>query len=336
MPVKILQPGEARPKVVGIDFEKGVRLAKESGLSIDQIRTELIGAYSKHLLGMKDVYIVGQKLSGIDPNLAGVSRIVEVFSDPSSPIDPDRGYETFFKEINMRQATETSFGLLDIKGGITFYQQKEGQEVKMSKSATTSKAYVERSRFSGGIVILDDYIRYNQFYKIEAIFDEATIGWFDQKATLHYGMLAALSGGILMAWDTDLSTTINNACNQLIEKNKTKSAIKGNKRFVLVIPEGARFKVAKALAASFQNANTNINEIVYPIQNVVPTTYLPVATHMYVGIAGGKNQKGEWEDFNARPAQRDETKLGATNVWTGAYGSIIGDEEQWVRIPLSA
>lgn len=328
--------GEARARRPMIDWEKGIKAAKEKGLSIEQIKDQLVEAFSKYLKRTAKAALVGEKIRGVDPNLEGTAPIVELFSDPGSPVEPDRGYEAIFTEVNMRQSTSRNFELLDIVGGISFYQQKTGEEAKLSVIGDSSKTSVEMLRFTGGINILDDYIRFNEWYKIEEIFNEAIIGWWDVKAELFYGLMELLDASIDVTWDTDLSTTINNACADLLKVNKTKSALKGRKRFVITCPEGARFKVAKALAASFKNANSNTNEIVYSIQAVVPTTYFSDETNLYVSIPAGKSKRGEWDDFHARPATRDELKGGEAHVWTGAYNGVIGDKDQHRRVPLSA
>jgi len=60
-----------------------------------------------------------------------------------------------------------------------------------------------------------------------------------------------------------------------------------------------------------------------------------VNTSYYVSLAGFKNKRGEWEDLNAREAQRDEQHLGAVHVWTGAYNGVIGLAAQHRRCSLS-
>jgi hypothetical protein len=46
-------------------------------------------------------------------------------------------------------------------------------------------------------------------------------------------------------------------------------------------------------------------------------------------------QRGEWEDLNTREPQRNELKLGADHVWTGAYNGVIGETKQFRRCALT-
>lgn len=277
--------------------------------------------------------VQGGKMVGTDANLVAVAPIVLVMSDSIKA--PDRGYEVLFDEVDMRASQSDSFEVLDVTGGVTFYQQKPGQEAKLSKLPTTAKTSVGYLRFIGGFPILDDWIRFNKYYLIDQLFADTVRRWYDQKATLVYGLMAALSSGINEAYSTDDITTINNACaNILINLQAAGYAVDENSQFVLTCNPSLRARIFKAIAASFTNPNTNNNQIVYNISTVVSTTKLANTTY-YVSLAGGKNQRGEWEDLNLRPPQRNELVLGADHIWTGAYNAIIGEAKQHRRCALS-
>lgn len=287
----------------------------------------------KYLRKMAAAPLQGEKIRGADPNLMASIPIMEVISDPNAVAEPDRGYELIFKLVDMRGSRVKTFSVLDVLGGVTFYQQEPGEPAKLSPVPSSAKTDVGMLRFTGGIPILDDWLTYNEFYLIDQLMENTIIGWWDKKANLFYSLMIAMDASINVAFDTDISTTINNACASILNSMKTKKNT-GPKRFVITCRESDRFKIAKALSASFANANTNLNEIVYNIQAVVPTTYITEAK-FYVSLPGLKNNRGEWEDFNARPAQRNELVLGADHVSTGAYNGIIGDKTQHRRCALS-
>ncbi|MEW6115657.1 MAG: hypothetical protein AB1553_01995 [Nitrospirota bacterium] len=301
-------------------------------------KKQLLNAFSHFARKQASMPVRGQKMRVSDPNLQAMIPIIEVVSDPGVVTDVDRGYELIFKEVDMRQARSNKFPVLDVTGGVTFYQMTAGEEAKLSRLPSTAKTDVGMLRFIGGLPILDDWINYNEYYLIDQLFEDAYLGYYDKKAQLFYGLLIALDSSINVAFDTDISTTINKACAGILASLKTKKAKNtGQKRFVITCRESDRFKIAKALAASFANANSNINEIVYNIQAVIPTTYISEShNYFYVSLPGFKNMRGEWEDFNARDAQRNELILGADQVWTGAYNGIIGLAEQHRRCALSA
>lgn len=275
----------------------------------------------------------GQKMTGLDSNLMGQIPVVLVMSDTIKT--PDRGYEVLFAEVDMRQSQSNTFDVLDITGGVTFYQQLVGEEAKLSKIPTSAKTQVALIRYIGGFPILDDWIRFNQYYKIDQLTADTIRRWYTQKATIMYGLLAALGSGINQSFSTDDVTTINNACAKILEDLEAAGYdVDENEPFVITCNPILKARIFKAIASTFITPNTNNNQIVNNISAVVATTKV-ANTSYYVSLPGGKNMRGEWEDLNARPPQRNELKLGADHVWTGAYNAIIGEAKQHRRCALS-
>jgi hypothetical protein len=277
--------------------------------------------------------LAGQKLAGPDANLMSAIPISLVMSDTIKA--PDRGYELLFDEIDMRQSTNNTFDLVGVSGGATFYQQASGEEAKLSKIPTSALTAVSMLRFTGGFNILDDWLRFNQYYKIDQLAADTVRRWYDKRASIFYGLMVALSSGINQAFATDDATTINNACVQiLLDLQAAGYVIDENSQFVITCNPALRMRIFKALAASFMAPNTNINQITFNISAVISTTKVANTTY-YVSLPGVKSQRGEWEDLNARPPQRNELMLGAAHVWTGGYNGIIGESKQYRRCALS-
>lgn len=298
----------------------------------DDKKALIVDAANSFMEKINKTKVAGTKLSGADPNLQGQIPVVLVMSDTVK--SPDRGYELLFDEQDLRQSSSDTFEILDVTGGVTFYQQKTGQEVDMSKIPKSAKTNVGMLRFIGGINILDDWLRFNKFYLIDQLFADTVKRWWGKKATLFYGLISALTG-IDEAFDTDDVTTINNACaNILTDLDAAGYDVDENEQFTIVCNPKLRSRIFKAIAASFVSPNTNNEQIVYNINAVVSSTKI-ANTSYYVALPGIKSQRGEWEDFNARPAQRDERLLGAAHVWTGAYNGIIGEKKQYKKCALS-
>jgi hypothetical protein len=307
-----------------------------------EVREAIVDQFNRHLtklnktrpgLLVNPVKEAGMKMSGVDSNLAGISPIVLVQSDTIKK--PDRGYELLFAEKDMRQATSRSFEVLDVSGGVTFYQHDEGEEAKLSKIPTTAKTTVSLLRFTGGFPILDDWLRYNEYYKIDELSNDTISRWYNKRATLFYGLLVALAAGINQTFDTTDVQTINNACSKILEDLEAAGyAVDENEEFVITCNPTLRGRIMMALAASYLNPNTNNRKIEFNIAAVISTTKI-ASTSYYVSIPGGKNQRGEWEDLNARPPQRNELVLGADHIWTGAYNGVIAESKQHRRCSLS-
>ncbi|MFW5902061.1 MAG: hypothetical protein ACOCTS_03360 [Thermodesulfobacteriota bacterium] len=312
---------------------KVIDWAKINDIPPEKRKEKILGAVNHFIKKVDAMPHENVKTTGADPNLTGQSPIALTMSDTIKT--PDRGYEVLFDEMDMRQSTNKAFDVLDVSGGVTFYQQLPGERAQLSKLPTAAKTAVSMLRFTGGFAILDDWLRFNEYYKIDQLTADTVRRWYNDKATIMYGLIEALGSGINESFDTDDVTTINNAC----AKIQTDLAAAGypideNPSFWILAHPNLKMRLMKALASAFINPNSNSNQIVWPIAGIVNTTKIATSSY-YVGLPGYKNQKGEWEDLNARPAQRDELKLGADHVWTGAYNAVIAESKQWRRCSLS-
>lgn len=312
--------------------------AKIQDIKASERVNHIIDAAQKFLKKMQDSPVIaapvqGEKITGHDTNLMGAVPVALVMSD--SIKSPDRGYEVLFDEVDMRAANNDSFEILDVSGGVTFYQQVTGEEAKLSKLPTSAKTLVSFLRFIGGFNILDDWLRFNKYYLIDQLFADTVRNWFNKKATIFYGLIAALGAGINQAFVTDDVTTINKACaGILIDLEAAGYAVDENSQFVITCNPLVKDRILKALAATYLIPNSNNNKIIHNISTVVSTTKI-ASTSYYVSLPGGKSQRGEWEDLNLRPPQRNELVLGAAHIWTGAYNGIIGESKQYKRCSLS-
>lgn len=303
--------------------------------TLEEKREKIIDA-ANHFVrkSMKAPLITAGKMTTGDPNLMPGQPPIALVTSDSIKV-PDRGYEVIFDEVDMRASNNDTFEMLDVTGGVTFYQVSAGEEAKISKVPKSAKTLVPFLRFLGGINILDDWLRFNKFYLIDQLFSDTIRRWWNNKATIFYGLLAALSNSINEAFATDDVTTINNACSQiLVDLHDAGYPVDENSQFVITCNPKTRGRIYKALAASFSLPNLNNSQIMYNISAVVSTTKI-ANTSYYVSLPGDKNMRGEWEDLNMRLPQRDEVKLGATHVWTGAYNGIIGEPKQHRRCSLA-
>ncbi len=301
---------------------------------LDAISTALKSVADQPLVKEAPTTVLGSKALGADPSL--VHSAPPIIVAGSDTVDaPDRGYEALFREVNLRQSTSKTFEIADVTGGITFMQHLPGEEAELSELPKATKAVVSMLRFTGGFPILDDWLRFNELYKIDELTSDTVKRWYDQKADLFYNLMELLGAGINESFVTDDATTINNACAKIITDLQAAGAgVSAASRFYITCHPNLMFRIYKALAASFTNANANINQIVYPIAGVIPTAKI-ASTHYYVSLPGYKSVRGEWEDLNTREPQRNELKLGADHVWTGAYNGAIASTLQHRRCALS-
>jgi hypothetical protein len=270
----------------------------------------------------------GQKVTGTDPVLTGVAPVILV-TVTTTPT-PDRGYELIYRAVNMRASTSKTVEILNVSGGVTFFQHEEGMPAELSELPKGSKATFAMLRFSGGFPILDDWFRFNEYYKIDQLTGDTEDG---------YTLLELLDNTIDMNFDASDIQTINKACATI--KNDLKAAKYKNvdtlaSRFIIVCNEIHNHRIMKALSADWKNPNNNDDKVIYNIGAVVNTTHIPsTADYYYVIVPGMKNVMADWDDLNLRPPQRNELKLGADYVWTGAYNFAIAEKLQIRRCALS-
>lgn len=320
------------------NWEKFEKIKTEKNLTGEQQKALIVKAAASHFIKtarqpLEYEKVVREKVAGADANLMGARPVFLVSFSPDSP---DRGYEMIFREFDMRASTNKTFELLNVTGGITYQQIVPGEQAEMTKVPPSTLTPVSGLRFIGGYTILDDWLRFNEYYKIDQLTEDAEDSWWSDKAAIFYGLLTALSASINIAYDTSMAKTINKACVDIIEKLTAKKfrRVNSNSSFVITCNEADRYAILEALTATFSTPNTNHTPVIYNIKAVVPTTYV-TAGNFYVSLPDGKNGRGEWEDFNARPAQRDELKLGADHVWTGMYNGIIAEIDQHRRCATS-
>jgi hypothetical protein len=317
-------------KLYGMDVIKWEGLKE---VNPTERKDKIIDAISAFIKKVNALPVSGEKLSGVDNNL-NVQQAVRLINSDTIKT-PDRGYEALFDEIDMRASTNTTFDILDVTGGVTFYQQVLGEDAKLSDLPTSAKTAVGFLRFIGGFPILDDWLRFNQFYKIEELTRDTIARWYDKKASIFYGLVAALGAGINQAFSTDDVTTINNACSQIVTDMAAAGyVVDENASFTLTCHPTLKARMMKALSAAFLMPNSNNNQIVFNVNALVTTTKL-ANTSYYISLPGVKNLRGEWEELNARPAERSELKLGADHIWTGAYNGVIAETKQHRRCSLS-
>ncbi len=258
----------------------------------------------------------------------------------ASIVDPLQmfGFEEMFTFVDMRGSTQTHFDILNITNAITFREQKTGERMPVYGISSTG-ASVEKMRVSAAIGILDDWFKYQQFWNLNQAAEEARSKYYYKQAYDHYTLLQATTSGINQAYVTSDINTINLACDKILAACVNLGyTLTGNETFILRSNVLYRYRITKALAASFNapNATLGADQVIF---NVIPafTTVLSATSPSagyYVGLAGIKSQRGIWQDLIAEQS-RDILLLGSDLAYSGVYNAAIGNESQWARCALS-
>ncbi len=271
----------------------------------------------------------GTKMFPSDGNLTGAIPIINVFSNTA---EVDFGYERVFDFVDMRGSTSKTFEILDTTNGITFEQVKEGDVIKLRK-VSTAKAPVGYLKYGGGLGFLDDWFRFNQYYLMDDIVRDVRAKYYNTMAGVHYSLITGLTG-IDQAFATDDVTTINNACAQILKDLEGKGYAPGeNPSFKILCGVGLKARIAKALAAAFYLPNSNNNQIVYNIDEVIASSKIPDANY-WVCVPGIKSKRAVWDDLNSE-SQRDALRRAEDITWEGKFNAAIADKLLFKKCALA-
>lgn len=242
------------------------------------------------------------------------------------------GFEDLFDFVDMRQSTQTSFDILDVKNLITFKELKSGHPMDVY-GIEDGIASVSKLEYGAAIGILDDWFNYQKFWNLNQAVIEARAQALKKMAADHFALFVAITSDQNQTFATDDITTINNACAGILDDlDALGFAITGNEVFELRANILLKQRIEKAFRLTFNSPNSGANELVHTI-NRKYTTGL-VATTYYVGIAGLKTKRGVWRDLTAE-ADRDILTRGSNIAYSHSYNAAIGEEDQWRRCSLS-
>jgi hypothetical protein len=298
-------------------------IARTAGVDEDLVQRVMLALGQKGMTGPSDA-----------PHLMNLNRPVIAGLFDTSIIDPltTFGFEDLFSFVDMREAGQEYFDILDVTNAITFTERKSGSPAKVY-GISSGSSRVTLMEKAAGIGIEDRWIDYNQFWNLNEAIVEARSKYYDQQATDHYALLAAISAGQNEAFSTDDITTINNACANILNDCSGKGfTLTGNEVFELRANILLKQRIEKAFTLTFASPRSDANQLVFTV-NRVYTTKL-AATSYYVGLPGRKAKRGTWKDLYAEP-QRDAAKGGTDVFYAGQYNAAIGEEDQFRRCGLS-
>lgn len=307
--------------------------------------TNGVTLFGKHAANMPDEKTVRDYLSqkwavpADTPNLAATAGQVVSYFHTNMP-ELDLGWQQLFTLVDMRESTQDSFEVIDTQLGVSFTQQKMGAEIKVRRNITESKSSVQYLSFGDGIGILDDYLRFQKFWTIEQAVMEFQANAYDKQASLHYGLLTALSSAVDVAFATDDTQTLNKAAAQILRAvhGKGYGASQSSGFVIVCAPENVG-RITKMLTASAGSLivayNANVHPVNVHVSAVIATTHVPSdAGAYYLVLPGRKLQRGNWKDLTVE-TQRNIYARG--NDWVGEmkFNAIIGNQAQVARVKFS-
>lgn len=309
----------------------------------------LVGALQEFMLGPKKV---------ADVMLAhGVQEYTTKADFPAEVLDVIEKYHTGVEEIDVgwRQVFDVKdftatkkngFKLRDVSSTLTYRKVPAGDKVEVYKM-TGSDAEVTFDRYGGALGWDRTWFDDEEYWLVTDTAIEFRSKFYNDMATVHYGLIEALGAGINLAWqnpspvtlaNTDAQyelsrdiNTINAACLAIFTNLKAAGMnVTPNTPLVILAPLALRARLNRALQAAYGQASlrnpTQVEYVVTPIY----TLNLTSNTVYYVTLPGKKTKSGirkELEVFS----DFDILAYADVSAGWGRYGAGIGEASQFVR-----
>ena len=276
---------------------------------------------------------------GDNPALAATTqRVVQYFHTGLNELD--LGWTNLFRFVDMRAANQPSFKIIGASTGLTFKQRAPGEKVEINRNFGETSAEVEFITYAGGLGVLDDWLRFQQYWTVQQVVEEFRGKFYDKQAEIHYGLFTAIGSGINVAFDTDATKTFNKAVAGMMRalNGKGYGISSGAQVDIIVNPEqlGYVLKMLEATRGSQMVAyNAASQPLAFSVRNIIATTAVPAnATAYYVVLADRKIQRATWLDLQIETT-RDIYKRAQDWVGTSQFNAAIGDTDQVRRVAFS-
>lgn len=272
---------------------------------------------------------------GDTPLLESIGQQVQDWYHTGMP-DVDTGYEQLFGYIDMRDSSQDHFSINATSGGITWKQLKPGEEVKIRRTITEDETIVRYLEMGAGFGVLMDWLRFQQWWRIDDVIAEFRATYYDTRAKMHYGLFTALGSGINTAFATDDATTFNNAVGTIL---RNVEGVGGNPGVYIVANPETAGRIQRMLMATVGShivaAGGMSQPLAFTVRGVIVTQHIASnAGHYYVVLPGRKLKRADWQDLAIKS---DHNIYSEATDWVGRgkYNAIVGDQAQVRRVALS-
>lgn len=269
---------------------------------------------------------------------ATADRVAGFFHSGLNEID--LGWTNLFQFVDMRQSTKSSFKIIGASTSMVFKQRAAGEKVEISRDITSTDAPVEYVTYAAGLGILDDWLRFQDYWTMEQTVSEFRGKYYDIQADLHYGLFTGQSTGIDVNFSTDATQTFNNAAADMLRDMRDSGyALGSGVQFkILTSPEklGYVLKMLEATRGSQIVAyNANAQPIAYSVSEVIASPHVPANdTGYYLIVPGRRLQRAVWMDLQIE-TNRDIYKRAQDWVGTGQFNAAVGDTNQVRRVKFA-
>lgn len=323
--------GGATPNGVptGIDWRKADRDTEAGRKAL----AKAIGAYFGDVTPSGPAGTAGMKTTRTG-HITGLPSTPEIDVNFSS-VMPDLGVMSAFRYVDKRSSKNSVYQMANVgTSAIVFSQKREGQAAQIQKVAGGTPVSVASVTHHGALGIDDEAERFDDYGVFEQNVQAVPNLYQDYQATLHAALFTALGAGVNQTFDTDLQTTVNNGCKQILDDVGDRYGVPEDAEFVLMYNPAQWHLVLKAFASMFTvpNDNNSVSQFVYNLRPV--RTRKIAAGSPYLILAGHQIVTVEWDGLYSEYG-RDHMRGADAFVWRARRNAAIGDTQQVRRIALS-
>jgi len=243
----------------------------------------------------------------------------------------DNDILSLFRYVDKRGSKNSVYKFAHSSAGMVFEQKKPGQAAKIRSVSEGTPGSVESVTWDGGLGIDDEVVRFDDYGTFEQNVQAVPAISDDHDATMASALFGALGAGVNETWVTDLITTINNGCAQIMETVGDQYGLSDNAEFGLLYNHRQAALVRQALVSNLTLANSNNSKSQLEF-NILPVKTRKIANGaLYLMIPGYDLVEVEWDSLFSEMGRN--VRQGADEmVWKKRRNAAIGNVNQIRRI----
>lgn len=336
------EQGKALAQAISFELQKpqlvqdmlGGQAALHTGhvKTLDQLRGQAVAPAPVTLERAKAYLARKWTVPGDTPVLESVAGQVQDWYHTNMP-SIDTAYEALFDYIDLRTSSQDHFSINSTQFGVTYKQLRPGEQVKIRRAVTEDELIVRYLEIGDGVGILLDWLRFQQWWRIDEVIAELRANFYATKARHHYQLFTAMGSGINVSFATDDVSTFNAAVAGLVRGVEGVGSNPGV--YVMVPPEQAgriQRMLMSVVGSPIVASGTMGQPIAFTVRGVIMSTEIPAnSAGYYLVLPGRKLKRADWQDLTVRSAHDIYTNA-EDWVARGKYNAAIGDAAQVRRV----
>jgi len=251
-----------------------------------------------------------------------VQNVIDVYADDIG--DMDMGWVLAFAEVDLTGTPRSSFDIIGFSSGMTFERVPDGHRARIY-GVSGSRINIPIDTYGAGIGFLQNWFDDQEWWNIEDAATKFRFEESEQKATLHYGLITAITDDV--AYDTtgantaekDINTINDGVAEIVVENEDTGLGVNAQSQFLLYTHVNNYARLLKAMRTVVPDTSSPM--LAYNVR-LVPTTGAEAAYLGHLVAPGRKSKFGNRLNMEIL-ADFDITMRGQDFVGWYRYGSYV-------------